>query len=484
MDMLDLSVVFEALRAPAPELPALGALGQRVLTDAVIDSRMAIPGCLFIALPGEKSDGHLFVPDAFERGAAIALVQEEIPGFRTLDLRAGAEAVGLLEGLEAKAPLHLCLRVANTLEAMHKIARLWRGRLSELRVVGITGSVGKSTTKELVASVLSTRYATLASESSFNNEIGLPLTLLRATRSHRFAVLEMGFYVPGDIRLLCEISQPEIAIVTMIGPVHLERAGSLEAIARGKAELLEALPESGTAILNYDDERVRGMASSSRAKILFYGLSPEAELRASDVSSLGLEGIRFQVNFRGETLHLHVPLLGRHSVHTALRAVAVGLVVGLTWQEILEGLGAPAVQLRLVTVEGPNGSLIVDDTYNASPDSMIAALNLLGELGGHPIAVLGDMLELGGFEEQGHRMVGARAAEVVGELVTIGERARWIAEEAHLQSLSSAQISTFATAEDALPYLKGRIRAGDVVLVKGSHALRLDRIVSSLESDV
>ncbi len=482
--MLDLSVVLEALRAPAPEFPALGTLGQRVLTDAVIDSRMAIPGCLFIALPGEKSDGHLFVADAFERGAAIALVQEEIPGFRTLDLRAGAEAVGLPAGMEAKAPLHLCLRVGNTLEAMHKIARRWRARLSELRVVGITGSVGKSTTKELVANVLSTRYATLASESSFNNEIGLPLTLLRATSSHRFAVLEMGFYVPGDIRLLCEISRPEIAIVTMISAVHLERAGSLEAIVRGKAELLEALPESGTAILNCDDERVRGMASWSRAKVLFYGLSPEAELRASHVTSLGLEGIRFQVDFRGETLHLHVPLLGQHSVHTALRAVAVGLVVGLTWQEILEGLGAPAMQLRLVTVEGPNGSLIVDDTYNASPDSTIAALNLLAELGRQPIAVLGDMLELGGFEEQGHRMVGARAAEVVGELVTIGERARWIAEEAHLQGLSSAHISSFATAEDALPYLQRRIGAGDVVLVKGSHALRLDRIVSSLESDV
>ncbi|MGA2111317.1 MAG: UDP-N-acetylmuramoyl-tripeptide--D-alanyl-D-alanine ligase [Anaerolineales bacterium] len=482
--MLDLSVVFEALNAPAPDLPDLKALGRRVLTDAVIDSRMAIPGCLFIALPGEKTDGHSFVADAFKRGAAVALVQNDVPGFPALDFTAGALGAGPAQELDPKAPLRLCLRVDNTLDSMQKIARLWRERLPELRVVAITGSVGKSTTKELVANVLSTHFATLASETSFNNEIGLPLTLLRATSSHRFAVLEMGFYLPGDIRLLCEISRPEIGVVTMIGPVHLERAGSLEAIVRGKAELLEALPPSGTAILNYDDERVRGMAFSSRARVFFYGLDPEAELRASDVTSLGLKGIRFTVSFRGETLHLQVPLLGQHSVHTALRAAAVGLVVGLTWQEILEGLTAPAVQLRLVTVEGPNGSLIVDDTYNASPDSMIAALNLLAELGGRPMAVLGDMLELGGFEEQGHRMVGARAAEVIDELVTIGEKARWIAEEAHLQGLSSAKISAYATAEEALPYLKDRIRAGDVVLVKGSHALRLDRIVGSLESDL
>lgn len=458
-------------------------LGQRILTDAVIDSRMTIPGCLFIALPGEKADGHSFVRDAFERGAAVALVEKEVPGFSSLDFTTGAKELGLAQPLEPKAPLQLCLRVDSALDSMQKIARQWRERLSELRVVAITGSVGKSTTKELVANVLSTRYATLASESSFNNEIGLPLTLLRATNSHRFAVLEMGFYVPGDIRLLCQIAHPEIGVVTMIGPVHLERAGSLEAIVRGKAELLEALPASGTAILNCDDERVRDMAAFTQAKVMYYGLGPEAELRASEVTSLGLKGIRFTASFRGETLHLQVPLLGQHSVHTALRAAAVGLVVGLTWQEILEGLTAPAVQLRLVTVEGPQGSLIVDDTYNASPDSMIAALNLLVELGGRPVGVLGDMLELGSYEEQGHRMVGARAAEVLDELVTIGEKARWIAEEAHLQGLSSAKISAFATAEEAVPNLRSRIRAGDVVLIKGSHALRLDRIVSMLERE-
>jgi UDP-N-acetylmuramoyl-tripeptide--D-alanyl-D-alanine ligase len=343
--------------------------------------------------------------------------------------------------------------------------------------------VGKSTTKELVASVLASHAPTLASESSFNNEIGLPITLLKATRAHRYAVLEMGLYVPGDVALLCDIAQPEVGVVTMIGPVHLERAGSIEAIVRGKAELVQSLPDAGVAILNADDELVIGMRDLTRARVFTYGLDPQADLWASEVKSLGLEGMRFQVHYRRETLHLHVPLLGQHSVHTTLRAAAVGLVEDLTWQEILDGLQAPSTQLRLVTVTGPANSLIIDDTYNASPDSMIAALNLLVEIDGRHIAVLGDMLELGDFEERGHRMVGARAAQAADLLVTVGTRARWISEEAHLQGLSSARIAPFATPEEARTFLQDQVREGDVVLIKGSHALRLDTLVTALERD-
>ena len=195
----------------------------------------------------------------------------------------------------------------------------------------------------------------------------------------------------------------------MIGPVHLERAGSLEAIINGKAELVEALPADGTAILNYDDEHVRAMASRTKAKVFTYGLDPKADLWADNIEGLGLEGVSFDLHYAGETLHVHLPLLGQHSVHTAMRASAAGLVEGLNWQEILGGLLTPSTQLRLVAVTGPRNSLLIDDTYNASPDSMIAALNLLGELDGRKVAVLGDMLELGEFEEKGHRMVGARA---------------------------------------------------------------------------
>jgi UDP-N-acetylmuramoyl-tripeptide--D-alanyl-D-alanine ligase len=215
--------------------------------------------------------------------------------------------------------------------------------------------------------------------------------------------------------------------------------------------------------------------------VFTYGLREDADLRATDIEGLGLEGIRFQMHYQGETLHVRMPLLGQHSVHTALRASAVGLAEGLTWQEILDGLSAPSTQLRLVAVHGPGHSLIIDDTYNASPDSVIAALNLLAELDGRKVAVLGEMLELGDFEERGHRMVGARAALVADFLVTIGERARWIAEEAHAQGLSSAQIAIFHETEPAQQFLAERVQGGDVVLVKGSHGLRMDRIVVALE---
>jgi UDP-N-acetylmuramoyl-tripeptide--D-alanyl-D-alanine ligase len=479
--MLTLGVLWESiLNKPAGAFDALPLAG-RMITDAVIDSRLAIPGCLFVALPGEKADGHQFLGDAFQRGASVALVDRDVPGFDVLDLRGAVLDPTALPRGEASQPLHLCLRVESALAAMQKAAKTWRERLVQLRVIGVTGSVGKSTTKEMVASVLSARYATFANESSLNNEIGLPLTILKATEAHERLVLEMGLYVQGDIAFLCDIAKPQVGVITLIAPVHLGRAGSLEAIVDGKAELVEALPPDGTAILNADDERVRGMAGRTRAAVFTYGLNPDADLRADSIESLGLEGMKFNMIYAGETLHVRLPLLGQHSVHTALRAAAVGLVEKMSWQEILEGLTAPFTQLRLVAATGPDNSLLIDDTYNASPDSMIAALNLIAELDGRKVAVLGDMLELGTWEETGHRMVGARAAEVADVLVTVGERARWIADEAQMQGMPVDRIAVHATTAEALDDLRSRIGAGDVVLVKGSHSLRMDEIVLALE---
>jgi UDP-N-acetylmuramoyl-tripeptide--D-alanyl-D-alanine ligase len=479
--MLTLGVVFEALTgAGAGTYDAL-PLSRRVITDAVIDSRQTISGCLFVALPGEKVDGHAFVADAFGRGAAVALVDKEVPGFSTVDLRGGKIDPAVLPSHDPKQPLHMCVRTEDSLKALQTIASVWRERRSDLRVIGITGSVGKSTTKELTANVLAARYPTLANESNLNNEIGLPLTMLKITEAHRCVVLEMGLYVPGDIAFLCGVAKPQVGILTMVGPVHLERAGSLEAIINGKAELVEALPPDGTAILNYDDDNVRAMASRTKARVFTYGLDPKADLWSDNIEGLGLEGVSFDMHYLGETLHVHLPLLGQHSVHTAMRASAAGLVEGLNWQEIIGGLLTPSTQLRLVAVTGPGNSLLIDDTYNASPDSMIAALNLLAELDGRKVAVLGDMLELGEFEERGHRMVGARAVEMVDQLLAVGGKAGWIAEEAQLQGLPAEKIRRFATSAEAGDYLKNSIGEGDVVLVKGSRALHLDQIVLSLE---
>jgi UDP-N-acetylmuramoyl-tripeptide--D-alanyl-D-alanine ligase len=473
--MLTLADALEALTSFRPQ-------AETVITEAVIDSRQTIPGSLFVAIPGEKADGHDFIGDAFRRGASFALIQRDAgadASFRTFDLRAVSSADSYV-GVDLSIPL--CLRVDNTVAALQQIARFWRRKL-DLRVIGITGSVGKSTTKEMVAEVLNTRYRTLKSPGNLNNEIGLPLTMTRLSSGYQCAVMEMGFYVPGEIAFLCDIAHPQVGVVTNIGTVHAERAGSQEAIARGKAELVQALPPApeGVAILNFDDPWVRKMEEKTRARVFFYGLSPDAHLWADKVEGLGLDGIRFRMHYQGETLHVKIPLIGRHSVHTALRAAAVGLVEGMNWQEILEGLSQGHTQLRLVAVRSEGGALLLDDTYNASPESMLAALNLLDELDGRKVAVLGDMLELGPYERGGHEMVGLRAAQVARVLLTLGERARIIAEAARRVTRKTSTIVEFDEVEPLIEWLRGNLVKNDVVLIKGSHGLRMDRIASALE---
>ena len=449
-----------------------------VITDAVVDSRDVTPGGLFIAMEGESQDGHDFVEDAFERGAVAALVERDPKlDVSSLDLRKPLQAQ-----LEDDIEPPIVLLVPNTLEALQAAAVKWRDQ-SSVRVIGITGSVGKSTTKELVADVLSHRFKTVRSPGNLNNEIGLPLSVLSLTDAHERAVLEMGFYTPGEIALLCDIAKPHIGVVTNISAVHLERAGSMDAIVSGKSELVEALPPApeGVAILNFDDPLVREMAECTQAKVFYYGLSPEADLWASDVEGMGLEGLYCVLHYGEDAIYCRVPLLGRHSVHTILRAAAVGLVEGLSWAEIIGGLQSTHSQLRLVAVQTPSGALLLDDTYNAAPTSVIAALNLLDDLDGRKIAVLGDMLELGEYEERGHRIVGGRAAEVVDLLVTVGDRARWIAKEALSVRLDEDQVVMLEQGDEAIEYLEEKVGEGDVVLLKGSQGMRLDRIVTALE---
>jgi len=470
--MITLGVVLEVLTGKSPHWADL------IIADVGIDSRTLIPGSMFVALQGESADGHDYVTNAFKNGASFALIDRAVdPQIRVLDCRTGSDI-----DLDQEVEVPFCLQVEDALEALQKVAGEWRKRL-DLRVIGITGSVGKSTTKELTTTVLKQRYRTLKNPGNLNNEIGLPMTLWRLSEGHHRAVLEMGFYVPGEIEFLCSLAQPTVGVLTTIGTVHAERAGSQDEIARGKSELVQALPEGpeGVAILNYDDERVRAMADQTHARIFYYGLSPEADLWADEVEGLGLEGIKFRLNYQGERIYLKVPLIGRHSVHTVLRAAAVGLVEGLSWEEIGRGLRSEHTQLRLVAVRSSIGALILDDTYNASPKSMLADLNLLEEMDGRKIAVLGDMLELGRYEHQGHVKVGIRAAEVADVLVTVGERAQIIARAAAENRLDQKRIHSFEESTAVISFLNEFLQENDVVLIKGSRGMRMDKIVAALE---
>lgn len=454
---------------------------QQLITEAVIDSRSTIPGSLFVALAGENTDGHRFVKSAFDNGAQIALIQKNLEGdFRILDLREPKQDADILI---PAAPF--CIRVEDSLAALQEIARYWRKKLS-LRVIGITGSVGKSSTKELVAEVLSRKYHTYKNPGNYNNEIGLPLTILNLGSGYERLVIEMGFYYPGDITFLCEIAKPDIGVITNIGTVHAKRAGSQKTIAKGKSELVQALAPApaGIAILNYDDKWVRPMADKTSAKVLFYGLDKNADLWADEIQGQGLKGIRFRMHYQGKSVLLEVPILGRHSVQTILRAAAVGFSEGLSWQEVTDGLMHSNTQLRLVAVHTNNGALILDDTYNATPESTIAALDLLEELKGQKIAVLGDMLELGQYEQRGHEQVGKRAAQVVQHLIAVGPLGRTIADTARQGGMSPTAVTWVENALQAADLLKYNLKAGDVVLIKGSHGLRMDRIASILEEAV
>jgi UDP-N-acetylmuramoyl-tripeptide--D-alanyl-D-alanine ligase len=489
--------LWQALTGQTPPL----ALPATAIGHAVLDNRDTTPGDLFVAFAGRHTDGHFFIDDALRRGAQAVICEEQgrakalAQGALLIDCTTGRwETIAALPA-HYRPALPLAYVVDNTTEALQKVGafqRLHRGH-PDLRVVGVTGSVGKTSTKEVAATILQQRYRTLNNPGSLNSEQGLPFTLLGLSWQHERAVLEMGMYDLGEIRTLCTLARPHIGIITNVGPSHLERLGTIERIAQAKSELVEALPaaaDGGVAILNWDDELVRPMAAKTNARIFRYGLTPDADLWADEIEGAGLNGIRFRFHYCRpgttvvDSVHVRVPLLGRHSVHTALRGAALGLVEGFSWEEIITGLQRVPGQIRLVMVPGINGCTVIDDTYNASPASTIAALNLLADLEparhGRRVAVLGDMLELGQFTAEGHKLVGRRAADVVDRLITVGDLGRAIGEEAIAIGLDPVAVQLFPTHEEAIAHLQQYIAQDDLVLVKGSRAVGMDTIVAEI----
>jgi UDP-N-acetylmuramoyl-tripeptide--D-alanyl-D-alanine ligase len=482
------------------ETPPLG-LAPRPIAHAVLDNRDARPGDLFVAFAGQNTDGHQYVGAAIQAGAQAVICEErardqaESLGAVIVDCRTAAQSTWADWPMHFLTTVPLVYLVDDSLTAFQKAGAFQRIHrcAPDLVVVGVTGSVGKTSTKELAAAVLRQHYRTLHSEGNLNGGYGLPFALLALGPQYERAILEMAMYDKGEVHTQCVLARPRIGIVTNVGPVHLSRLGTIERIAQAKAELVQALPsadEGGVAILNWDDEWVKAMASQTNAAIFRYGLTDEADLWADEITSAGIDGIRFRFHYRQpwsgkvESLYVRVPLLGRHSVHTALRAAALGLVDGLSWEEIVAGLQSMPSQLRLVLIDGVNGSTIIDDTYNASPASTIAALNLLQDLkprrGGQRVAVLGDMRELGDYTNEGHKLVGLRALEVVDLLVTVGELGRLIAEEALQSGMAAAQIEVFADEQQAVAFLRQELHPDDLVLVKGSRAVGMDTIVAQI----
>lgn len=476
---LRLGHMLAALTGAAPLADAPQAADDGPLVASVaIDSRRVEPGSLFAAFVGERTDGHYYLEEAVRRGAIALLVERPDPAWPALDLRHGRAAVW-----NGETPVQLW--VESTAAALQQAAAWWRNCFPQLRVIGVTGSVGKTTTKELTHAVLAQRATTFKTEQNFNNEIGLPLELLRLTGAEQYAVLEMGLYVPGDIALLCAIGRPQVGVLTTIATVHLERTGTLEALIAGKRELVEALPADGVAVLNADDPHVRGMAPWSAARVVTYGVAQDgaatADVWADQVRSYGLGGVQFRLHCGDEPpFPVQINLQGRHHVYTALRAAAVAWVEGLTPEEIAAGLASHRDALRLRVLRGSHGICVLDDTYNAAPPSVTAALDLLAELDGRKVAVLGDMLELGSDEEDGHRRVGRRAAAVADLLVTVGRLGRLIAEEALAQGKAADAVHWAADADAALALLERLLQPGDVVLIKASRGARLDRLAAAL----
>jgi UDP-N-acetylmuramoyl-tripeptide--D-alanyl-D-alanine ligase len=458
--MLTLAEVLEATRGRLSGARHVGV--QLRFARVVVDSRAVTPGALFVAIKGERHDGHAFVAQTLAQGAAGALVEHAD---------------------ETDGPPRIV--VPSTVEALGHMARYALDRHPDLEVVGITGSLGKTTTKEVTASVLSSKRNVLKSEGNLNSEVGLPMTLLNGLNDrHELAVLEMAMYELGDIRLLARLARPRIGVVTAVLPVHLQRVGTIERIQQAKQELIEELPSDGVAVLNADDPRVEMMAAATAARVVRFGVRHDADFRAEHIESQGMRGVEFDLLHLLERRHVHLPLLGAQSVHAALAAAAVACEEGLSLDETAEALQRLSPALRMLVVDGINGSRIVDDSYNASPESVIAALNLLHELPGRrKIAVLGDMLELGSAEEPSHRRVGNRAAAVLDLLIVYGPRSRITADEARQSGLRPERVFETDSHDQVVDLLQRELRPDDDVLVKGSLAMGMSAVVRAIRAE-
>lgn len=429
-------------------------------TGLTTDSRAVKAGELFVAFSGENFDGHNYCAKAVELGATGVLVSKDVEGL--------PEDVAVF-------------KVPNTLKAFQEIARAYRRSFTDLKVFAITGSNGKTSTKDLLAACLGAKYNVVKTQGNFNNEIGLPKTLLNITVDTDIAVVEMGMRGLGQIAELCEIAEPDSGLISNVGETHMELLGSMENIGKAKGEIVENLPANGFAVLNGDNEYVVAAAGKTKAKVVFFGLSEACDYRGSDIVTTGL-GTTFTCTEKatGKSVQVKLQLIGEHNVYNALSAIAGAACYGVTLEESVKALATARLTGSRQEIIYIGDITFINDAYNASPASMEAALKTLAEAkkaakNARTIAVLADMLELGAISEDGHRRVGKWAVENGTDFIlTYGDEAAYIADEA---KKLGGNVQHCADRHEAANVLRTIANAGDIILLKGSHSMQVDKML-------
>lgn len=454
-----LTQVMQATNAVLKKITSASIFG-----GVTTDTRKVEEGMLFVALKGEKFDGHDFIAEAAKKGAIGAIVNKDYD-------------VSRLEDVEIDI-----LAVNDTLKAYQDLAKLWRSKFS-IPVIGITGSNGKTTTKDLTAAVLSGKWNVLKTQANFNNEIGLPMTLLQLNKSYDAAVVEMGMRGLGQIKLLTDIAKPTIGVITNVGETHMELLGSIENIAKAKSEMAQAIEIDGKVVLNADDEHVAKMHEVTKARPIYFGINHAADVKAFNVKTVGEGKTEFDA-FIGENMaHFTLNMLGIHNVYNCLAALAVGYACGLTIEEMQKGLVSfkpTAMRFEYKKVGDFN---VINDAYNASPMSTKAALrNLAKVTDGRKILVMGDMFELGSVEVKAHEDVAVQAKEAgVSIIVTRGTLTQNTARKA--REIGIPEVYECVNHEEAVAILKKVLQKDDTVLFKGSHGMHMEKIIELLENE-
>jgi len=436
-----------------------GDVSEQSVLSVVVDSREVIAGSMFVAIPGERADGHDFASAARAAGAVVVLAQREL------------------------AVPHIL--VTDTVAALGLLAKHVRAQLVDCTVIAVTGSSGKTSTKDLLAQLLERQGPTVAAHGSFNTEVGVPLTILRASISTRFLVLEMGMRGLGHIAYLCQIATPAIAVLLNIGSAHLGMLGSRAEVAQAKGEIIAALPATGSAIMNADDELVRTQASRTQAQVVTFGVSPDADVRGDHVTLDEQARATFELSNGRSTASVRLRVHGGHFVSNALAVAAVGLQIGIPIQDVAEGLTNADIQSRwrMEVTQTPGAVTVINDAYNANPESMDAALSTLTAMasGRRTWAVLGGMLELGSQSPAQHAALGARVAQLqISRLVCVGEETQVLRQAADAEVDWQGTSTWVPDADSAIVLLREQLAVTDIVLIKASRGIGLERVATAL----